>query len=134
MAGESGHTRRNGLGVLAGLTLVGSLVVAAWSVCMFTWTLPETDGAYGQAPFADPFVVPVMLVFVGAAWVIAFPFAWWLLRSARLVPSMAVVTGVACLAVAVFTPQFRFSGALTSFPAMLLAMAYCRRRFGAMAP
>ena len=134
MASGKERVRRNGLGVLLGLSLLGSIVVAVWSVCLFTWTLPKTDGAYGQAPFADPFVMPVMLMCAAVGCVIAFMASLALLRRVRLLPSFSLVTVISCVAVGVTVPFFRFGGVLAAFPVMVLAMVYCRRYFGAVAP
>lgn len=53
-------------------------------VIVFTLTLRPSDGAYGQAPFADPFVFPIMSVFAIVAGLIAWPFMHFVLQNRRV--------------------------------------------------
>ncbi|MDP6409992.1 MAG: hypothetical protein QGI46_11495 [Planctomycetota bacterium] len=74
----------NSVLALALASLCGSGIAGVWAVCMVTWTLPETDGAHGQAPFASPAVYPVLGVFVFGAWILTLAASSLCLRRADL--------------------------------------------------
>lgn len=81
-------------------TFAGASVEAFFFVVVLHLMLPETDGAYGQLPFSDPLVFPIMLIGAALASVLIYPFAFALLRSTDLrraflpllVPGFAVIS------------------------------------------
>ena len=114
---------------------VATVVCAALSmlagVAVHASSLPESDLAYGAPLFGllDPFVLTIAIPVAGAAAVVAFPFACFLLVRTRLVKSLPVVTlstlaGTAigaCLSI-VIVP---FSGCAAGIAAMIVCKREC---------
>lgn len=119
----------NGLLALAVASLIGSAVVAAWGVCMVTWSLPETDGAYGSIPFTNPIVYPVYGVFVLFAWIATFIVTIFTLRHAPLGASFLCTMGAALVTITVATPFFGFLGVLAAVPVTFAGLVYLRLKY-----
>lgn len=119
----------NGLLALAVASLIGSAVVAAWGICMVTWSLPETDGAYGEIPFTNPVVYPVYGFFVLFAWIATFIVTIFTLRHAPLGASFLCTMGAALVTITVATPFFGFRGALAAFPVTFAGLVYLRLKY-----
>ncbi|MDP6520064.1 MAG: hypothetical protein QF599_03605 [Planctomycetota bacterium] len=126
---DAGTVKR--LFALALACLVGSCVAGAWAVCMVTWTLPETDSAHGQPPFASPFVSTVAAPFIGGAWLLTFGASALMLRRAPVGASFAICLAVALVTITVATPFLGFPGALLSVPVTLGVIVWRGRKSGA---
>ena len=95
----------------------------AWVIVM-TLTLPPTDGAYGEAPFEDPLVIPVMSILASIAAVFVSPFLYFALRDRPLPKSLAILAGTVLAEIVCVTPlnaPLGFIGALLAFAVGLLA-------------
>lgn len=121
-------TSKNDAVTLFLLAVLGAFVVAVVFVVAHQYSLPPTDGAFGQAPFQDPLVVPVMLVGVMVGAIAAFPFALWLLRRVDLWRSFVVVLLSTLVGVLLVTPSLGFLGVPAGFLAMVGGMLFCRHR------
>src|SRR5438552_18987495 len=84
-------------------------------VVVMTLTLPKTDGAYGQMPFQDPLVFPVMAIGASfAALLVALPF-YFACRSLPLGRSVAIIVAVTMAELVIVTPINSSAGLLGSF-------------------
>src|SRR5690606_15549894 len=98
-------------------------------VIVMTMTLPESDMAHGQMPFADPLAFPVMMIAAAVCGLLGWPFfAFFGWRGNPLV--VAKTTGATVLATIVvgtpIDPVFGWPGAcLTGIAALI----YCFLRF-----
>jgi hypothetical protein len=95
-------------------------------VIVMTLTLPKTDGAYGQMPFQDPLVFPVMAMgacFAGLVVTLPFYFAC---RSLPLGKSVMIIIGVTMAELLVVTPINSGAGFLGSFVAFAIGLAVAR--------
>jgi hypothetical protein len=98
-------------------------------VVTLSLSLPRTDGAYGQAPFGDPLVAPVMSIFASIAGLLAWPFMYVTLWNRRLRQCLPIVLGVTLAWIIVVTPLHRGAGMLGSFVALGGALVLCRGVF-----
>jgi hypothetical protein len=89
-------------------------------------SLPPTDGAHGQAPFADPLVLPVMSVFAAIAGLLVWPFMYVVLRNRPLTHCLPVVIAVTLAWIVIVTPLHSGGGFLGSFLALGTALLACR--------
>lgn len=99
------------------------------------WSLPPTDGAYGQTvaeTWADPAVQTVALVFFAVGAVLGTALAEWLLWSTRLSRSLPVVF-TATVATAFLTGPMMPITLLLVMAIGVAAMVWSRRRFPAAA-
>jgi hypothetical protein len=110
---------KNSLLALAMASLVGSGVAVFWSVCMHFWCLPETDGAYGQFPFANPIVIWFSGFSGFIAWLLTFCVSAFTLRRAPITSSFLCILGAALVTITVATPFLGFIGTLASIPVTL---------------
>lgn len=115
--------------LILGLTVIGSYICAIAYVCVMTWTLPPSDGAYGQAPFEDSLVLPVMTMFAAACAVIVGPFALALLWSTDLRRSVPLTFGTALATIAIVTTQSLRGALLGGMLATLFALVLCHWLF-----
>jgi len=99
-------------------------------VTTITLTLPPTDGAYGQAPFEDPLVLPVMAIFASIAAVCVFPFLYFALRDRPLAISLGILIGIVTLEIVIVTPFAAGAGFVGSFVAFALGL-FAARHFSA---
>ncbi len=111
------------------LSVLGAEVTAIVFVVVLTYTLPPSGGAYGQYPFQDSLVFPIMSMFAVVCGLLTFPFALWLLRRVSLGRSSVVIVLSAVAAVVVVTPFFRLFAVPCAFAAALGAMFFCKRRY-----
>jgi hypothetical protein len=113
--------------VILSLALLGSHAIAIVYVCVLTWTLPPSDGAYGQSPFHDPIANQVMLYGATVSAAVVGPFALALLWKTDLRRSVPVVFAVALATIALVAPRAHFRQAwIASVLATVLAMALSR--------
>lgn len=116
---------------LASASLACGLSSASAALVTFQLGLPPSDQAYGQAlseVWSDPFVRDMALLFALGGAGLGFAVSLWMLRGARLQPSIPVVFGVTTLAAAVAGPL----GPIAVFPTLASgawAMAWCQGRF-----
>ncbi|MEW6747067.1 MAG: hypothetical protein AB1486_30395 [Planctomycetota bacterium] len=123
------HVRNNSTLTLLLLSFLGAFVVAFVFVVTFTYWLPPSDEAYGQAPFEDPLVFPVMSVGASICGSLAFPLAFWLLRRVYLGRSFVVVLLSALAGNLLITPFLGILGVPGVFLAMIGAMFFCRWKY-----
>ncbi len=104
-----------------------AFVFAIVFVITMTLSLPLTDGAHGQPPFADPLVLPVMSIFAGLAGLLAWPFVYLVLRRRRLRSCLPVILCLTLIWIVAVTPFHAGAGFLGSFGAFAVALLLCRR-------
>jgi len=116
------------IAALALASLGCALACALLAVLAFQFTLPETDAAHGENLLANSLV----LTTAGACVVIGAPLgflaALFLLRNARLAPSIIVVATVALVTAAIAGRLSLLSAPLVLL-ASLFAMFWCQERF-----
>jgi hypothetical protein len=105
------------------ISMFGAFVSAITFVVMFTYSLPPSDGAYGQAPFEDPVVFPVMSMFAVGAGVIAFLGALAFLWRTSLLRSTCFVFVIVLTEIVLVTPTLHAAAVPGALVAMLAAMA-----------
>lgn len=106
-----------------------ALVFAFTYVIVLTLSLPPTDGAHNQVPFADPLVAPVMLAFAGMAGLLAWPFVCSVLRRRRVRSCLPVILGVTLSWILFVTPFSKKAGLIGSFAAFAAALVFCQWYF-----
>jgi hypothetical protein len=119
--------RRNPAIVMLFLSFVLAFTFATTWVVVMTLTLPPTDGAYGQAPFQDPLVFPVMSIFAGIAGAITFPFLYFALRDRQLAYSIPCLVIVVLIEIILVTPFDARRGFVGSFAAYFVGLVLARR-------
>jgi hypothetical protein len=109
------------LGISMGLSFASAIAY----VVVLTLTLPASDEAHGQLPFADPLVLPIMAMVAGLSGLIGWPlfvlFGW------RVRPkTVAKATGVSVLVFIVAATPFRAAyGWPGCYIVCLLALVCC---------
>lgn len=103
-----------------------SFTFAVIWVCLMTWTLPPTDGAYGQAPFADSLVLPIMSIIASVVALITYPFLYFALRDRRFPRAPALLAMVVVGEIVLITPINAWLGFVGSFAAYLGGLAVAR--------
>jgi len=102
-----------------------SFAFAVAYVIIMTLTLPKTDMAYGQRPFQDPLVFPIMLMGAGVSGLVAWPLFAFLGRHSPPA-TVAKFTGFTTLLfIVVATPIQPRIGLLGSYVVCLGALIYC---------
>lgn len=101
-----------------------------WVIIM-TLTLPPTDGAYGQAPFEDPLVFPIMSIYASIAAIVVFPITYSVLRDRPFLPATLILAAVVLVEIVVITPFHAPTGFLLSFLAYGIGLAVARWLSGA---
>ena len=106
-----------------------SFASAILFVIVMTLTLPESDMAHGQMPFADPLVFAVMMLVAGVCGILGWPFFAFLgWRTDPLV--VAKITGATVLGtILVGTPIDPAFGWPGSCLTGILALLYCFLRY-----
>lgn len=115
-----------------GISLMLSFVFAFAFVIVMTLSLPETDGAYGTAPFDHPLVFPVMATVAIMSGLVYWPlfagFGWHVPPE-----TIAKVTGGVTLSfIVVATPFSALAGWLGSYLICIGALMYCSARYGSI--
>ncbi len=98
-------------------------------VLILTWSLPPSDGAYGEPPFSDPLVFPIMAMAAGIVSLVVCPFSMLLLQYTRPLASVIVVPVAMWSALVLTIPMVGEYGFVGGFVAMIAAMLFCRRKF-----
>jgi hypothetical protein len=108
-----------------GISMALSFAFAVTYVIVETLTLPKSDKAYGQAPFEDPLVFPVMFMISGVSGLVAWPLFVWL--GWRAPPAeVAKITGISTLGFVLVATPFRASiGWFGSYIVCIGALIYC---------
>lgn len=128
------NRRRHSILTMAAISFGMAFLFAITYVVVMTLTLPKTDGAYGQMPFQDPLVFPVMAMGACFAAVVAtLPFHFSC-RSLPLGKAVTVIIGVTMTELLVVTPLDSGIGLLGSFVAFAIGLAVARAAFGASVP
>ena len=112
-----------------GVSMTLSSASAILFVIMMTLTLPESDMAHGQVPFADPLVLPVMLLVAGVCGILGWPF--FVLLGWRADPLVVTkITGASVLGTVIvgtpINPALGWPGACL---AGILALIFCFLRY-----
>lgn len=123
-----GAQYKNDVLSLLALSFVGSLLVAVAFVITLNGSLPETDGAYGQTLLLDPLVLGAMSIGAALASVLAFAFAFLLLRRTDLENSFRITLLSSLAGVLLITPLYGQAGLLAAFAFMLGGMLFSRWR------
>lgn len=108
-----------------GISMGVSLAAAMTFVIVLTLTLPESDAAHGQMPFADPLVFPVMIVGVTISGLIGWPFFavfGWRVSPVMIARTTAVVVLGFIILVTPFNAKLGWFG---SYIVCLLTLAFC---------
>lgn len=108
------------------LAFVLSFGFAILWVCIMTWSLPPTDGAYGQAPFGDSLVLPITSIFASVAALITYPFLYFTLRDRRFPHAPALLAIVVIGEIVIITPIDAGLGFVGSFIAYFAGLAVAR--------
>ncbi|MCA9439322.1 MAG: hypothetical protein KC964_00835 [Candidatus Omnitrophica bacterium] len=104
------------------ISFISSLLFAVAFVVVLTMTLPETDGAYGQMPFEDPFVFPIMRTWAIFSALVVWPFyvlCGWNLSPIRLGALVGIPTLVFIVFVTPFSPA---AGWLGSYAVLIFSL------------
>ena len=112
--------------VYLGISLILSFVFAVTWVVIMTLTLPVTDLAYGQSPFEDSIVLPIMSMFAVISAILVWPF--YVVLGWRLPPlKVGTVVGIATFSyIFIVTPFIAPLGWLGSYVVLLIALIICR--------
>jgi hypothetical protein len=116
--------------IYLGVSITLAFVFATAYVIVMTITLPKTDLAYGQRPFQDPLVLPIMALVAVVSGLVGWPLFAFLGRHSRPA-EVAIITGVITLLfILVATPFQSRIGFVGSYIVCLGALVYCylRRR------
>ncbi|MCC7461582.1 MAG: hypothetical protein IT480_03865, partial [Gammaproteobacteria bacterium] len=118
------RTRLNALELLVVSEACAFAFAIVYTV-VFTLALPPTDGAYGQAPFADPLVITIMSMVAGVAGLAAWPFVYFTLRRRNLVQGLLRAGGLTLAWIILVTPQSGLAGMFGSFPVFVVGLLWC---------
>jgi hypothetical protein len=111
-----------------GVSVTLAFVFAIAYVIVMTVTLPKTDLAYGQRPFQDPLVFPIMALVAVVSGLLGWPLFAFLGRHSRPA-EVAIITGVTTLLfILVATPFQSRVGFVGSYIVCLGALVYCYLR------
>ena len=114
--------------IYLGVSVTSAFVFAIAYVIVMTMTLPKTDLAYGQRPFQDPLVLPIMALVAVVSGLVGWPLFAFLGRHSRPA-EVAMVTGVTTLLfILVATPFQSRIGFAGSYIVCLGALVYCYLR------
>jgi hypothetical protein len=124
------HTRTHSFAVFLIAGFVGAFVTAFTFIAVIQFTLPPTDGAYGQGIFTtlcDPFVRAIAMPVALASGALATPLLYFCLRHRRISVALPIVFGSVLAAVAITTPLSQLLGLLSGFAALVVSCIVCAR-------
>ncbi len=124
------HTRTHSFTIFLLAGFVGAFVTAFAFIAVIQFTLPHTDGAYGQGIFTilrDPFVRVVALPAALVSGALATPLLYFCLRRRRIAVALPIVFGSVLVAVALTTPLSHLLGLLSGFAALVISCIVCAR-------
>src|ERR1035437_4322432 len=114
--------------IYLGISVTLAFVFAIAYVIIMTMTLPKTDLAYGQRPFQDPFVFPIMALVAVVSGLLGWPLFAFLGRHSRPA-EVAIITGVTTLLfILVATPFQSRGGFVGSYIVCMGALVFCYLR------
>ena len=122
------HTRTHSFAVFLLVGFVGAFVTAFTFIAVIQFTLPPTDGAYGQSVFTtlrDPFVRTIATPVALASGAVATPLLYFCLRHRRLTVALPIVFGSVLVAVIITTPLSQLLGLFSSFAALVVSCIVC---------
>ena len=97
------------------------MFATSWVIVM-TMSLPRTDMAFGEMPFQDPLIFPIMSVFASIAAILVFPFTYFALRNRRLPRATGILMAVVFAEIAIVTPLDAGLGFIGSFVAYSIGL------------
>jgi hypothetical protein len=124
------HTRSHPFTVFLLTGFIGAFATAFAFVGVIQFTLPPTDGAYGQGiitTLRDPFVRAVAIPVALVSGALAAPLLYSCLRHRRIAVALPIVFGSVLVAVAVTTPMSKLLGLLSGFAALVVSSIVCSR-------
>ena len=110
--------------------IVGGFATALAFVATIQFTLPPSDGAYGQGVFTtlgDPLVRTIATPVALVSGLLASPVLFFSLRRCRLAVALPIVFSSVILAVAVATPFSQLLGLASAFAALAVSCVLCAR-------
>jgi hypothetical protein len=111
---------------LAICVLLAFVFAIVWVVVM-TLSLPPTDKAYGQMPFADPLIFPIMSMFALGAAILVYPFTCYALLNRRPAPAALILAAIVLAEIIIVTPLSAGLGFLLSFIAYGIGLPVAHR-------
>ena len=111
--------------VYLGISIALAFIFAIAYVIVMTLTLPKSDLAYGQRPFQDPLVFPIMAVVAEASGLVGWPLFAFLGRHSP--PALvAKITGITTLFFILAATPFQAGiGFIGAYIVCLGALVYC---------
>jgi membrane associated rhomboid family serine protease len=91
-----------------------------------TLSLPPEDAAYGQRPFEDPLVLPVMVTLASVFGVVGWPLLHLALRDRPLPMSLAILVGIVVVTTVLLTPLNPLLGFVAAVTAFLCGLLTAR--------
>ena len=119
---------RNPAAVMLLCSFAMAFLFAVIYVIVMTLSLPPSDGAYGQTPFQDPLVLPIMAIGASMAAVVVFPFFYFTCRYKRLGKSVTIVASITVAELLLITPFDAGAGFVGSFLAFAVGLAFAGTR------
>lgn len=112
------------------LSMLGSYVCALAFIAVVQWSLPPTDGEYGQglaATLDDPSVRVIAIGWANVSGVLVSVVAFFALRGRNLLACFAIALACVLTEFAVVTPFLGGIGFLGAFFTLVGALIWCRR-------
>ncbi len=116
-------------GALFALSILSGLLLGVVFDVVLHVSVPPTNAAYGTLPFSHPLEATFVCWVGSAGGILGFPFAWVFLRRTRLGQAWWRVMLAGAVTVAVVTPLWGPFAVPAAFVTMVLAMAWCKRRY-----
>src|SRR4051812_21521630 len=116
------HTRTHSFAVFLLVGFIGTFVTAFAFIVVIQFSLPPTDGAYGQGiitTLRDPFVCAIALPVALVSGALATPLLYFCLRHRRITVALPIVFCSVLVSVAVTTPLSQLLGFLSGFAALV---------------
>ncbi|MBU4037605.1 MAG: hypothetical protein KKA35_14360, partial [Proteobacteria bacterium] len=108
-----------------GLLLARTISQLGTSEATSILTQGESDGAYGQLPFEDPFVFPVMSVGAIISGIAITPFVYIALRKRNLKHCAYLILPVVLISIVLFTIIDPRYGMVGGFSSLVLSIIFC---------
>ena len=124
------HTPTHSFSVFLLAGFVGAFVTAFTFIAVIQFTLPPSDGAFGQGIFTtlrDPFIHAIAMPVTLVSGALAAPLLYFCLRHHRLTVALPIVFGSVLVAVAVTTPLSQLLGLFSGFAALIVSCIVCAR-------
>ena len=105
--------------------IVGAFITAIVYVVSLTLSLPKSDGAYGQLPFQDPFVFPVMGFGALVSGIVMTPFVYFALRNRNIKKCAYFICPIVLISVILSTSINVQFGLIGAFASLVLSLILC---------